>query len=260
MAVIVPIVSKFDDKGIKQAQAQFGKLGSSMKGLLATAGLAVGLGAIVSSLKDATKAASEDVKSQALLAQQLRNTVGASQEQIDSVEKSISAMELQAAVADDVIRPAFASLVRATGDVTQATQLTNLALDVAAGTGKDLGAVSIALAKAINGSTTSLTKLGINLKGASDPIAELTKQFNGAAAAAADNDPYAQLTVVFGRLQEQIGTYLLPYLEDFANYITSPEGLTWLSASSPRLITRLSTWSLLITLAQASGCHLAQSL
>jgi hypothetical protein len=223
-SVLIPLKAVFDDKGIKQAQASFGKLGSSLKGIVGAAGIAVGLGAIVTGLKDATKAASDDVKSQALLAQQLRNTVGASKEQIDSVEASISAMELQAAVADDVIRPAFASLVRSTGDVAQATQLTSLALDVAAGTGKDLGAVSLALGKAVNGSTTSLLKLVPSIKGATDPMAELTKQFNGAAGAAADNDPYAQLTTVFGRLQEQIGLYLLPYLSQFADYITSPEG------------------------------------
>ena len=220
MAVIIPVVSKFDDKGIKKAQSEFGKLGGAMKGILGAAGIGVGVSAIVDGLKEATKAAAEDVKSQALLANQLKNTVGASDEQIASVEASIKAMQNQAAVADDVIRPAFASLVRATGDVNQATNLTALALDVAAGTGKDLGAVSLALGKAVNGSTTSLLKLVPSIKGASDPMAELAKQFAGAAEEAAKNDPFQQLTIVMGDLQEQIGMYLLPVLQEFASWLT----------------------------------------
>jgi len=223
MAVIVPIVSKFDDRGLKKAQSEFGKLGSSMKGLLGAAGLTVGLSSVANVLKESAAAAIDDVKSQALLANQLRNTVGASDAQIASVEASIKSMQNQAAVADDVIRPAFASLVRATGDVGQATKLTSLALDVAAGTGKDLGAVSLALGKAVNGSTTSLLKLVPSIKGASNPMGELTKQFNGAAQAAANNDPIQQLSIVMGELQEQIGTYLLPAMKNLATYLTSDE-------------------------------------
>ena len=224
MAVIIPVVSKFDDKGLKQAQSAFAGLGSSMKGILGAAGIAVGFSAIASGLKDSAKAAIEDTKSQALLANQLRNTVGASESQIASVEKSIKAMQLQASVADDVIRPAFASLVRSTGDVGQATALTSLALDVAAGTGKDLGAVSLALGKAVNGSSTALIKLVPSIKGASDPMGVLAKQFDGAAEAAANNDPIQRLNTIFGEMQETIGTALIPVLQDMASYFASDEG------------------------------------
>lgn len=231
MAVIVPIVSKFDDRGLKKAQSEFGKLGSSMKGLLGAAGLTVGLSGVVNVLKDSATAAIGDVKSQALLANQLRNTVGASDAQVAAVEASIKAMQMQAAVADDDIRPAFASLVRATGDVTQATSLTSLALDVAADTGNDLGAVSLALGKAVNGSTTSLLKLVPSIKGASNPMGELSKQFAGAAEEAANNDPIQRLTIVMGELQEQVGTYLLPTLEEFAGWLSdssTQDSITWM--------------------------------
>ena len=223
MAVIVPIVTKFDNRGLKQAESQFASIGNSLKGILGAAGIGIGINAIVGGLKESASAAIEDVKSQALLANQLKNTMGASDEQIKSVEASIAAMQRQAAVADDVIRPAFASLVRATGDVGQATKLTNLALDVAAGTGKDLGAVSLALGKAVNGSTTSLVKLIPSIKGASDPMAVLAEEFRGAAEAAANNDPIAQMSIVMQDLQEQIGTYLLPALKDLAKFLSSDE-------------------------------------
>jgi len=224
MAVIIPVVSKFDDKGIKQAQSAFSGLGASMKGILGAAGIGIGLSSIVAGLKQSTVAAIEDTKSQALLANQLRNTIGATDAQIASVESSIAAMQKQAAVADDEIRPAFASLVRATGDVARATSLTSLALDVAAGTGKDLGTVSLALGKYLNGSKKSLELLVPSIKGASDPMGELAKQFDGAAEAAAKNDPIQRLNILFGEMQEQIGTALLPSLEKFADWMSGPSG------------------------------------
>lgn len=225
------IATQFDATGLNKAIKEFDKLGSSLKGILGATGLTVGLSGVVNVLKESATAAIGDVKSQALLANQLRNTVGASDAQIASVEASIKAMQMQAAVADDDIRPAFASLVRATGDVTRATSLTSLALDVAAGTGKDLGAVSLALGKAVNGSTTSLLKLVPSIKGASNPMGELASQFAGAAAEAAKNDPIQRLTVVMGELQEQLGTYLLPALEDFAGFLAdsaTQDSITWM--------------------------------
>ncbi len=223
-AIKAVIAAQFDDTGLKKAEKAFGQIGSSLKGILGAAGIGVGLSSIISGLKQATVAAIDDTKSQALLANQLRNTIGASDAQISSVEASIAAMQKQASVADDEIRPAFASLVRATGDVARATSLTSLALDVAAGTGKDLGAVSLALGKAVNGSTTSLLKLVPSIKGAKDPMGELARQFDGAAKAAADNDPIKQLNILFGEMQEQIGMALLPSLQKFSAWMSGPDG------------------------------------
>jgi hypothetical protein len=131
-SILIPLKTVFDNKGLKKAESEFSKIGGALKGILGAAGIGLGLSAITTALQDSTKAAIDDVKSQELLANQLRNTVGANEGQIAAVEKSISAMQMQASVADDVIRPAFASLIRATGDVGKATELTNLALDVAA--------------------------------------------------------------------------------------------------------------------------------
>jgi len=222
MAIRLNIVSQFDNRGLKKAENDIGKIGKGISRSLnlAIAGAAVGLGAVLAS---SAKAAVEDAKSQALLANQLRNTVGANNELIASAEASISQMQSMSAVADDDIRPAFAALVRATGDVGQATSLTTLALNVAAGTGKDLGAVSLALGKAVNGSTTSLLKLVPSIKGASDPMAVLAKEFDGAAEAAARSDPFQRLQIIFGDLQEQIGVGLMPMLNDLADYFDSAD-------------------------------------
>jgi hypothetical protein len=222
MAVIVPIVSKFDDKGIKEAQKGFTNIGKSMKSALGGLGVGLGISAIVAEMKAAGVAASQDVKSQALLANQLRDTIGATDAQVASVESQIAAMQRMAAVADDEIRPAFGQLVRATGDLDEASRLTNLALNVSAATGKDLTAVSVALGKAFQGSTGALAKLGINVKNAKDPLAELETQFAGAAATAAENDPYQRLSIAFQDIQEKIGIALLPALNDLADWLSDP--------------------------------------
>ena len=224
MAVIVPVASKFDDSGIKAAKKAFSGLSSSLKSTVGALGVSLGLAALTRQLMDASKAAVEDTKSQALLANQLMNSVGATDDQISAVEGSIKAMQLQASVADDVIRPAFAQLARATGDVAKATELTQLALDVSAGTGRDLGAVSIALSRAYAGNTTALSRLGIKAQDGVNIFDQLKQQFAGSAEAAANNDPYQRLNIIFGEIQEQIGMALLPELNKLADYFASPQG------------------------------------
>jgi len=154
MAIIIPLKSVFDGKGVEDAS-------SSLKKFAKLAVAAVGVAQIGAFLGDSAKAAVEDAKSQALLANQLKNTVGATKNVVAGVETHISAMERMSSVADDKIRPAFAQLTRATGNVKDATKLSTLALNISAGTGKDLGAVSVALGKAYNGQTTALKKLGV---------------------------------------------------------------------------------------------------
>jgi hypothetical protein len=223
-SILIPLKAVFDNKGVIDAQKQFNKLGGSLKGVVGALGVTVGITGLVNVLRDASKAAVEDTKSQALLAQQLRNTTGATDSQISAVEQSISAMQLSASVADDVLRPAFAQLVRATGDLGTATKLTQLALDVSAGTGRDLGAVSIALSRAYGGNTTALSRLGIKAQEGVNIFDQLQTQFGGAAEAAAQNDPYQRLTVIFGEIQEKIGIALLPELNKLADFFASPAG------------------------------------
>lgn len=218
------IAAQFEDSGLKKAQKGFSSLGKTIKGALGAVGVGVGVAAITRQLGAAGKAAAEDAKSQGLLAIALRNTTNANDAQIASIEQSISKMESMSAVADDNIRPVFAQLTRVTGDLGKATELTNLALNVAAGTGRDLNSVAIALGKAYQGNTASLGRLGINVKGVSDPMGMLAKQFKGAAEAAADLDPYQRLQIVFGNLQEDIGVALLPYLNQLADFFNSPAG------------------------------------
>ena len=199
-------------------------VGNSVNKSLGALGLGLGLATLTNGLKNATKAASEDRKSQGLLAQALRNTVGATSSAIAGAESYIKKTQLQTAVLDDELRPALATAVRATGSLAGGQRVLDTALNVSAGTGKDLGTVTNALAKAYNGNTASLKKLLPSIKTGGDFMAQLDKQFAGAAKTAANLDPYKRLEVIFNDIQEQIGTALLPALEEFSAYLSSPEG------------------------------------
>jgi hypothetical protein len=211
-------------KDADNAGEQFKRMGK----VAATAFLAVGAAAGAFALS-AAKAAAEDEKSQKMLAASIKNTTNATDAQIKSTEDFISKMQLTYGVADDKLRPAFATLSRATGDLGESQNLMQTAMDVSAGTGKDLTTVSLALAKAHNGNIGALTRLGIPLdksiiknKDFNAALAVLTKTFNGAAKAGADTFA-GRMQIVQERLKEakeQIGYALMPTLETMATYLT----------------------------------------
>jgi len=199
-------------------------LNGQMSKTLGAVGLGLGFAKLAGFMKDSAKAASEDIKSQALLANSLRNTVKATEGTIASAEAYIKRTQLSASVLDDELRPALAKTVLATGSLSAGQKLLDTALNVSAGTGKGLDTVTSALSKAYNGQTTALKKLvpGIDLTG--DVMARLDEKFANASATAAKNDPYRRLSIIFQDLQETIGVTLLPAIEQFSTYLASPKG------------------------------------
>lgn len=222
--LVYPISYKVDSSGLKQAQSSFSDFGATFKKALGAAAIAATVMEIGKVLNDAGKAASADAKSQALLATQLKTTTGATQGQIASVESAISKMSMMAGVADDDIRPAFAQLVRATGDVGKAQTLTNTALDIAAAKGVSVSAAATALGKAAQGNTGALAKMGIAVKGVADPLAAAQAQFNGAAEAAGNANPYQRLTTIFDEIKESLGRTILPLVKQFADFLQAHAG------------------------------------
>lgn len=217
-------------KDLNGLSGTVGKISKGMKTALGAIGLGFSLGVVIDQLKQASKAAIDDVKSQELLALSIKASTGATNNQVTAVEKIIGQYQRQAAVADDQLRPAFAKLASSTGDLEQANKLLGIALDVSAGSGKSLDAVTQAMAKALNGSTGALERLLPAVKGVNDPIGFLAKQFNGAAEAATNTDPYARMEILFGELQEQIGVALLPYLKDFSDWLAEPGTTEYIQA------------------------------
>ena len=234
MAIVIPIVSDFNAKGVKQAQKAFsnlqtsaGKVGASVK--KAMLGASVAIGALAAASFSAIKAAAEDQKSQALLARQLKTTTRATAQQIAAVEDQITAMSLASGVADDDLRPALAVLVRGTNSVTKAQKALKVALNISRATGRPLVKVAESLAKAYGGNVKALTRLDPSLKSfitktttADQAVARLARNFNGAAQAAASTfqGKMERLSIAVNETKEQIGTALLPIAEKFATFLS----------------------------------------
>ena len=199
-------------------------ISSGMIKALGAIGVGFSLGFIKDQFEQAAKAAVEDVKSQQLLAIAMENTGKATAATVAEAEASIKAMQLQTSVADDILRPAFQKLFIATGDVTKSNRYLQIALDTSAATGLELDSVTQAMAKSLAGQDTALLKLVPSLRGVDDPLSKLEETFAGAAEAAADTDPYQRMNIIFGEMQEQVGMALLPILNEFSEWLATPEG------------------------------------
>ena len=234
MAVILPIITEFDGAGVNKAIKQFKQLETtSEKAQFAIKKAAIpaaaALTAVVGVIGSSVKAAIEDEAAQASLARQIKQSTGATDDQVKSVEKYISGLGRSAAISDDEARPALQKLIVATKDVAKATELMNLATDVAAATGKPLIDVTDALAKAYAGNMKGLNALSPEIKamikdGAS--LAEVQKvleaNFGGAGKAAADTAAggMKKLSIAFAETKEGIGEAFLPVMEKVLPVVT----------------------------------------
>jgi hypothetical protein len=208
------------DTGSKEVQSFGSKLGDFGK----KAGLAfaaAGAAAAVYAGKlaiDGVKAAIADAAAQDRLALTLKNVTGATNAQIKSTEDYITKTSLAFGVTDDDLRPSLERLARATGDVEKAQKLQGLAIDIAAGSGKSLEAVSNALAKAQEGNTAALGKLGVGLSAATLKtlsMDEITKKladtFENQASVKAETfqGKMDRLKIAFDEGKETVGSFIL---------------------------------------------------
>lgn len=246
MAVSIPIISEFDGKGISKAVQEFKQLetaGEKAQYALKKAALpaAAAFTALAGAVGLSVKSAMEDAAAQASLARQLENSTGASAAQVKSVEDLIGKMSIQAAVADDELRPAYANLARNTRDLDRANKLLAVAMDVSAATGKDLESVTIALGKAENGQYTALKKLGIPMGDITLQLADLAKEEKklaklsleldnanallaeglipaeeGAKKLTKAQEAYAKQQAIVNQLQASAGDYVTDLEEQFA--------------------------------------------
>jgi hypothetical protein len=222
------------DTGSKEVQSFGSKLGDFGK----KAGLAfaaAGAAAAVYAGKlavDGVKAAIADAAAQERLALTLRNVTGATNAQIKSTEDYITKTSLAFGVTDDDLRPSLERLARATGDVEKAQRLQGLAIDIAAGSGKSLEAVSNALAKAQEGNTVALGKLGVGLSAATLKtlsMDEITKKladtFENQASVKAETfqGKMDRLRIAFDEGKETVGSFILdaitPMVTTFVNTV-----------------------------------------
>jgi len=229
----IPIVSSFDNKGIKSAIKEFKQLetvGQKAQFALKKAAIpaTAALGALAVGLFDATKAAMQDQAAQKALARQIQRSTKATDEQIAANEDWISTQGKLLGVTDDELRPALAGLVRVTKSIPKAQQAASLAMNISAAKGISLESATKALERAYGGNLNALAKIAPELKGlikegasAEQVFGELNKKFGGEAAAAAETTEgkFKRLKIAFDETKESIGTGMLPIIESALPYL-----------------------------------------
>lgn len=214
MAIRFPIVTTFDDKAVGKADKAFAALGKKFAAIFS-------VGAVIKFGKDSVKAFQDAEKEVNLLRTQLESiNLGFAS---PFVNQYIDNLALLSGVSGGVLTDAFNSLSQATEDVTTAQKLLNTALDISAGTSKDLKTVTSALQRAYLGETTALAKLRIGYTTADlkardfdQVLAELQDKFQGSSAKAADTlaGKMARLTESVEQAKEAFGEGLVKGLQD----------------------------------------------
>jgi hypothetical protein len=214
-------VQSFGDK-----MGDFGKKAGKAFAIAGAAALAYG--AVL--LKQGVESAIADEAAQIKLATSLKNVTGATDSQIAAIESQILQTSLLTGITDDELRPSLDRLIRATKDSDAALKLQKVAIDVAAGSGKSLEAVTNAMAKAAEGNTAALGKLGVGLSSAelkTMSMDEITKAlattFGGQAANQANTfaGKMDRLKVAFNEGKETVGAFVLDAITPMVNTVVN---------------------------------------
>jgi hypothetical protein len=182
---VINIGSKLDGKGFKQALTASEKLGKSVKNLAGSFGLAFGAAGLLSYGKNAVKAFAENEKSAKRLETVLKN-IGLGFDTA-AIEKNLGDISAKFGYEGEVLRESFQKLITVTGDTAKATDLLNLSLDIAAGSGESLATVNADLAAVYVGNTKGLRKYNLGLTqtelktlDVNDAVKLLSRTFGGA--------------------------------------------------------------------------------
>ena len=239
-ALTLKLIADVDNftKGLGKADGEVTTFGGKVSEFGKKAGLAfaaAGAAAVAYAGKlaiDGVQSAIADAAAQQKLALTLQNVTGATEDQIAATEDYITKTSLAFGVTDDELRPSLERLARSTGNLRKAQELQTIALDVAAGSGKSLEAVTNAMARAAEGNTASLSRLGIGLSktelatlSMEQITAKLASTFEGQASAKADTfqGKMDRLTIAFDEGKETVGAYILtaitPMVETIVNQV-----------------------------------------
>jgi len=217
--IVASVLSTFDNKGLKKGKKEISAFDKNLKALGKTSAKVFGSLALVAFGKNAVNAFIESEKAAAKLRTTVSN-LGLEFEQ-PGIEQYLKNLSLQFGIVDESLIPGFQRLLIVTKDVAKAQSLFETALNVSAGTGKDLTAVSTSLSKAYLGDNAALGRLGVGLskaqlKSASFLEVQRTLNVNFAGQAAAAVEGYAgsmaKLTVAVDESKEAIGKGLLDAL------------------------------------------------
>jgi len=248
MPISLNILSKFDAKGIGQAQSGLDRLGKVAGGFGVAAGAAfaaAAAGAAVFAAQSLKAAADSEAVSRSL--QQIAKNSGVFGDTAQAVKKSTdeimkyteslsNLVGIDDEILNSIVRGWLAVPELAGKGVDGLTNMVKVVADVAAGTGKDITAIGMIFTKVAGDEETAMSKLaraGIVLSNAQKAIYADTLETNGeiaaqdyliqtlgetyAGAAEAAANPFDVLTQNVQNLQEELGTYLLPALQDFVD-------------------------------------------
>jgi hypothetical protein len=221
-------------KNLNKADGEVTSFGSKVSDFGKKAGLAFAVAGAAAAayagklLVDGVQSAIADAAAQERLAKTLENVTGATEAQISATEDYITKTSLAFGVTDDELRPSLERLARATGDVQKAQELQTIAINVAAGSGKSLEAVTNAMARAAEGNTASLGKLGIGLSktelatmSMEQITAKLANTFEGQASVKADTfqGKMDRLKIAFDEGKETVGSFVLDAITPMVDFI-----------------------------------------
>ena len=240
MPIVLPIQSKFDPKGIQQAQTGLDKLGKAAGGFAAAgaaafAGVAVGVGAFVVA---SAKQLMEIEKLNAQTSAAILSTGSAAGKTLEEINALNSSLELLTGIETEVIQQGqnmLLTFTKITGKQFDAA--TVAALDLSVALGKDMQSAALLVGKALNdpiAGVGALSKAGVQLTqdqkdtiaqmvkmndvaGAQSIIlAELNTQFGGSAEAFGDTTAgkLAKIENLFGEIGETIAQGFMPALDE----------------------------------------------
>jgi hypothetical protein len=215
----INIATTLDATGLRKADSAVKRLDSTVSKLGRNLGLTLGTAAMVQYGKAAVKAFAADEAAANRLATAVDN-LGLSFSQVQ-VTTFIAELERSAAIADDILRPAFQGLLTTTGSLTQSQKLLNDAIQISRASGVDLATVATDLGKGYVGITrglikynTGLTRAEITTKSFNEILGIMLARSAGSAQAYLDTTSYKMevLSVATGNAQEIIGEGLVDAL------------------------------------------------
>ena len=218
--VRIDIAAQFvGKKAFKEADTATEKLTKNVKKLAGAVGLAYGTSAVIAYGKASVKAFAEDEKAALRLTRAVENLgIGFAN---PAIADYIGNLEKSAAIADDILRPAFQSLLTTTGSLTQSQKLLNDAITISRASGVDLATVTQDLAKGYVGVTrglikynTGLTRAELQSKSFNEILGVILKRSAGAAEDYLGSTAYSMdvLGIATGNASEIIGGGLVDAL------------------------------------------------
>jgi hypothetical protein len=215
--VRIDIAAQFvGKKAFKEADTATEKLTKNVKKLAGAVGIAYGTSAVIAYGKAAAKAFADDEKAALRLSRAVENLgIGFAN---PAIADYIAKLEKSAAIADDILRPAFQGLLTTTGSLTKSQELLNNAITISRASGVDLATVTEDLGKGYIGITKGLTKYNTGLtraelqsKSFNEILGIILKRSAGAAEDYLDTTAYKfdVLSIASGNASEIIGGALV---------------------------------------------------